>query len=620
MSEARSSSSGRSRAVASGLPDGWPSQVLDQLPHGLFWKDAELRYRGCNAEFLRRMGMESSDELTGRTDSELLDAVTSQRYEEADRRVLDSGDTVTSLYSEVGDDGATRWVETLKKPLLDPGGATVGLLGMTMDVTGRVRSQQALQESEKLNRAVMEHSPIGISVRGPDGRLLYANEAWRRIWNLSRESVDRDMAMPRLGFGFDDSDSYLGDWMGAVRRIYSEGGQLDIPELRVDPAPRQGTAEWVSHYYYAIMGDDDMVERVVVLTEDITRRKRNRQAALETAEEYRILTRNLPVGIFRYSLKEDGLVRVNPALVRMFGLRDTSELVGLDPKRFFAEAASRKRLAAALRHVGFADSQEILLRRVDGSNFWGAISARAISGEDQRLAYIDGTVSDVTRRKTATRQLETSLERLGRMTDSTVSAMSLLVDQRDPYTAGHQRQVARLAGAIAEEMGLDREVLRCVRTAGMLHDIGKMCVPSEILTKPGGISEMEYNLIKGHPRVGADILRTIDFPWPVADVVLQHHERLDGSGYPNGLRGPDIRLESRILAVADVVDAMASHRPYRPAAGVKAALEVIEDSSGRLFDSEVVKSCLRLFRNLEFELTSYGPVMKADPMDRLRQD
>jgi putative nucleotidyltransferase with HDIG domain/PAS domain S-box-containing protein len=594
--------------------------VLDQLPHGLFWKDSRLRYRGCNEVFLDRLGIDSKEDLLGRTDAELLEPAVAARYEETDRKVLDSGETATSLYAEVGADGATRWVETLKKPLLDGGGRTVGLLGVTTDVTGRVLSQRALRESEKLNRAVMEHSPIGISVREANGRLLYANGAWRRIWNLSRKAVEEDMAMPRRRFGFDDSDSYLGEWMGAVRRVYSEGGQLNIPELRVDPAPRSGTAEWVSHYYYAIMDGDGRVERVVVLTEDITRRKRNRQAALETAEEYRNLTRNLPVGIFRYSVSEGRLVRVNPALARMFGMGDASELAEADPLRLFAGDESRQRLASPLRSRGFVDSLEILLRRADGSDFWGAVSARAVSGEGQRLAYIDGTVSDVTRRKTATRKLEASLERLGRMTDSTVSAMSLLVDQRDPYTAGHQRQVARLAGAIASEMGMDDEGVRCVRTAGMLHDIGKMCVPSEILTKPGGISEMEYNLIKGHPGVGADILRTIDFPWPVADVVLQHHERLDGSGYPRGLRGTDIRLESRILAVADVVDAMASHRPYRPAVGVEAALELVEDSSGTLFDPEVVRSCLRLFRSRGFRLASYGPVIAGDPMDRLRQD
>jgi PAS domain S-box-containing protein/putative nucleotidyltransferase with HDIG domain len=429
------------------------------------------------------------------------------------------------------------------------------------------------------------------------------------------------MARQRSDFGFDDTDSYLGSWMGEVRRIYSEGGQLNIPELHVDTPPRKGTAEWVSHYYYAITDDRGLVQRVVVLTEDITSRKINQQAARETAEQYRNLTGNLPVGIFRVSIMEGRrLTRVNPALARMFGMAGPEELMGSSAEDLFAREEDRHRLTAILSHRGSFESQEVLLRRADGSSFWADLSARAVSGSDDRIAYIDGTVSDITKRKTASRRLKASLERLGRMTDSTVSAMSLLVDQRDPYTAGHQRQVARLAGAIARDLGLSSDETGCIRTAGMLHDIGKMCVPSEILTKPGSISDMEYSLIKAHPAAGADILRTIDFPWPVAEVVLQHHERLDGSGYPRGLSGTEIRIESRIIAVADVVDAISSHRPYRPAMGVDAALKIVGEAAGRLFDAEVVESCGGLLRRGDFSLESYGPAMPDDPLERLRQD
>jgi putative nucleotidyltransferase with HDIG domain len=180
--------------------------------------------------------------------------------------------------------------------------------------------------------------------------------------------------------------------------------------------------------------------------------------------------------------------------------------------------------------------------------------------------------------------------------------MALTVEARDPYTAGHQRRVADLARAIAEEMGLSKERIEGIRVAGGLHDIGKINIPAEILGKPGRINNMELGLIKMHPQVGYNILKGIEFPWPVAQIVLQHHERMDGSGYPQGLVGGDIVLEARILAVADVVEAMSSHRPYRPAHNIDKALEEISQNSGILYDPEVADVCLRLFTEKGFKL------------------
>ncbi|OEU66338.1 MAG: hypothetical protein BBJ57_01110 [Desulfobacterales bacterium PC51MH44] len=182
-----------------------------------------------------------------------------------------------------------------------------------------------------------------------------------------------------------------------------------------------------------------------------------------------------------------------------------------------------------------------------------------------------------------------------------IEAMGLTVEIRDPYTAGHQRRVAEIARAIAIEMGLSEHQMEGVRIAGLIHDIGKMVVPAEILNKPGKITEYEFGIIKSHPEVGYDILRKINFPWPISQIVYQHHERMDGSGYPKGLSGKDILLEARIMAVADVVEAMASHRPYRQALGIDIALEEISKNREVLYDPEVVDACLRLFKEKGFE-------------------
>ncbi|HPQ68143.1 MAG TPA: response regulator [bacterium] len=183
-----------------------------------------------------------------------------------------------------------------------------------------------------------------------------------------------------------------------------------------------------------------------------------------------------------------------------------------------------------------------------------------------------------------------------------ISAMSGIVEKRDPYTAGHQIRVAKLTKAIAVELGFPPEKIEGIYLAGIIHDIGKISVPAEILSKPGKLSEQEYALIRLHPQAGYEILQPIRFPWPIAEIALQHHERLDGSGYPNNLEGDAILIEARILAVADVVEAMSSHRPYRPALGIDQALAEIRAEKGRLYDPMIVETCLRLFEAKQFNL------------------
>jgi len=198
--------------------------------------------------------------------------------------------------------------------------------------------------------------------------------------------------------------------------------------------------------------------------------------------------------------------------------------------------------------------------------------------------------------------------------DGVIHAISLVVETRDPYTAGHQRRVAELARAIAKEMGLSEWQIMGIHIAGLLHDVGKIAVPSDILSKPGKITENEFSIIKNHCQVGYEILQRIDFPWPVTKAVLQHHERMDGSGYPGGLSGEDIVLEARILGVADVVEAMSSHRPYRPALGLDSALQEISRASGILYDTEVVDACLTILKKNEpeFERIMAAAAAKTD--------
>ena len=238
---------------------------------------------------------------------------------------------------------------------------------------------------------------------------------------------------------------------------------------------------------------------------------------------------------------------------------------------------------------------ELRLVKKDGSLFWAWLESTVVQNSESGGGCLVFTViSDITKRKQAE-------ERLKKTMDATIETMSKIIEVKDPYTAGHQQRVYQLATTIAKELDLSQDKIEGIRIASLIHDIGKIGLPSEILAKPTRLTNIEFSLIKEHSQIGYDILKSIDFSYPVANIVLQHHERLDGSGYPNNLKGDKILLEAKIIGVADVVEAMSSHRPYRPALGIDAALEEISQNRGILYDPEVVDACLKLFKEKGFK-------------------
>ena len=207
----------------------------------------------------------------------------------------------------------------------------------------------------------------------------------------------------------------------------------------------------------------------------------------------------------------------------------------------------------------------------------------------------------VLRERRTSKKLNESLKDMKAILDGVIHSLSSTVEARDPYTSGHQRRVTTIAAAIGRDMQLPEDQMGAIRMAGLIHDLGKIAIPAEILSKPCRLSQTEFNLIKIHPQVGYDIVKDISFPVPIAEIVYQHHERLNGQGYPRGLKGDDILKESRIIAVADVVEAMSSHRPYRPALGMDKALEEINKNKGIIYDADVVDACSRVMETLDVE-------------------
>jgi HD-GYP domain-containing protein (c-di-GMP phosphodiesterase class II) len=213
-----------------------------------------------------------------------------------------------------------------------------------------------------------------------------------------------------------------------------------------------------------------------------------------------------------------------------------------------------------------------------------------------------GVIQDISEKKRAEVQIQRYVAQIENAFMSTVQVVTTLGEMRDPYTAGHQRRVAEIAVAIGAELGFDARRQEGLRVAGYLHDVGKIRIPSEILSKPGKLNQAEFRLVQGHAEASYDVLKDVEFPWPVAEVALQHHERMDGSGYPLGLKGEAILLEARIMAVADVIEAMSSHRPYRAGLGIEAALSEIERGRGSAYDADIADACLKLFRKRNYAI------------------
>lgn len=290
---------------------------------------------------------------------------------------------------------------------------------------------------------------------------------------------------------------------------------------------------------------------------------------------------------------------------------------------YFDEAANKTAQKARDHIVKEKTGTECELQQVtkDGKNIWSRMTLTPRFNDSGQIIGILGIGVDITKYKNSEKNLREIMRKLKQALTGVIYATEQMIETRDPYTAGHQKRVAMLARAIAKKMDLPEDQVEGVFMVGMIHDVGKISIPAEILSMPRRLTPVEFNLIKNHPQAGYDILKSIDFPWPIANIILQHHERLDGTGYPKGLSGKEITLEARIIMVADVTEAIASHRPYRAAFGIKRALGEIKQNSGILYDSNVVNACVELFENNEFNFENNENIspLLTNPDDLLQK-
>lgn len=484
------------------------------------------------------------------------------------------------------------------------------------------RTSHALKESEEKYRTVVENANEAVFV-AQGGTLPFTNPKSCSITGYTSEQLKE---IPFSELVHPEDRALVAERL--ERRLRGEDVE---PEYEFRVVTGSGEVRWIE--IRPVLIEWEGRPATLNFATDITERIAAERALVESESRYRTLFENSPISLWQedYSqtkalldeLQASGVrdleaqlrshpelveeciqrirvVDVNRTTVAMHAAGSRAELIGNLSRLIPPESRDRfvEQLVAIAKGTRTFETTG-LDRRLDGSKMHVAVRWTVAPGFEETLERVLVSKVDIS----ATVEAEQALRRA---LDGTIEAIGLTTETRDPYTAGHQRRVTALAVAIAEELGLAEPTTEGTRAAGLLHDIGKMAVPAEILSKPSRLTAVEEALIQSHPQIAYDILKSVSFPWPLAKIVLQHHERIDGSGYPQGLAGDAIRVEARVLAVADVVEAMASHRPYRAALGIDAALEEIEANRGTLYDSDAVDACLRLFREDRFAFVASG--------------
>lgn len=439
----------------------------------------------------------------------------------------------------------------------------------------------AVTSLEEIGTSLFHDVPLPVYLRDADGGLLRANPAMALL------------------FGYDDQESFLAAMADAPEQFYlDEDARAAVQAgLERDQAlsgrqsqalSRDGFVFWIEESARRVESNDGKWYYFGYLR-DITSEKSTKWALTEAEEKYRGIFEHAVEGLFQMT-PAGRFVTANQSLARMLG-HPSSEVLTEAPdaaRAVFVHAEDWRFLEATLGTVGVARGLEVELVRPDGSQLWASLHVRAVCDGQGRPVLYEGSMEDVTDRRRSQEQLRQNLKATQALFRQTVKSLSTTVRFRDSYTAAHQDNVSRLASATARRMGLPDATVAGIEVAGQLHDIGKINVPVRYLCKPGRLTDLEWEFMKQHAQAGYEILKDIAFPWPVAEIVLAHHERLDGSGYPRGISERHILPEARVLAVADVLDAMASNRPYRPALGLDAALDELERHKGTRYDPTAV--------------------------------
>lgn len=492
-------------------------------------------------------------------------------------------------------DDKVGWYDAEVRSLLEGLAAQIGFAIDKHDVQAEAQANQIrVQEISAHLQQVLEAMPVPIQIFSvTQQKFRFINQAHRHWLGYELGDVASwsqwftTMYSPEMGA------ERLLSW-GKILETMRPGEPVEMPETTLHS--KDGTQQ-VGRVRATRVGDD-----IVLAWIDLTEVRRQGAELRESERRFRSMVERAVTGM--YVRRDRKLIYVNDSFCQMLG-RSADELLGheltefadVSPQEWEKVMGAWEQLEAGRRNVPI----EVRLRHKDGTNIEVGIQLSPIEWDDGQTAVI-GLADDITARKRAAEQIDTYVHRLEASLQATLRAVATMVEMRDPYTAGHERRVGLLAAAIAEEMGWPSDRFKTLEMVGLVHDIGKIAVPAEILVKPTRLTSIEMQLVREHAQAGFEILKDVPFDIPVAEIIRQHHERMDGSGYPQGLKGDEILPEARVLAVADVLESMAAHRPYRPALGMDVALKELEQGRGRLYDSEAVDAVVRLIRDKGYVL------------------
>ena len=506
-------------------------------------------------------------------------------------------------------DGTVVWTSIAVGCVRKPDGTVDYIITLVGDITKRKQEEYARRETEQRMSDIIDFLPDATMAIDKDKRVI--------IWNRGIEEMTSIPAEEMLGKG---EYAYTIPFYGVARpqlmdlfwepeheivakypTLKREGENFVVEAFC--PALYNGRGAFIWAKASPLRDSEGKLIGAIECIRDITESKQAEEELHEREANYRRLFDSSPAGIYQVDFRTGKFLKANDIICEYIGC--TQEEISLYSPWDVLTDEGRQLLLERLGKMKSGEEitespiYEVIVK--DGRRLWLQLSSKNIY-DSEGIVGADVVAHDITDQKKTEEQLHHTLDSLRKSFGATVQVMVSAVETRDPYTSGHQLRSADLARAIATEMGLPREIIEGLRMAGSIHDIGKMSVPAEILVKPTKLSDLEFSLIKEHANKGFEMLKDVESPWPLAEIVHQHHERMNGSGYPRQLKGEEIILEARILAVADVVEAMASHRPYRPAIGLDAAMAEIENNKGTLYDADAVDACLRLFREKGFQL------------------
>ena len=470
------------------------------------------------------------------------------------------------------------------------------------DIINRKRVEEIMRRTEENFRRSLDDSPLGVRIVTIEGETIYANRTILDIYGY--DSVEELRTTPIKNRYTPQSNAEF-----KIRREKRKKGDDDGPsEYDISIVRKNGEIRYLQVFRKDVLWDGE--RQFQVIYQDITERKRAEEELCESETRYRLLAENATDVIWTVGM-DMRLTYVSPSVTRLLGFT-VEEAMARTMQQVYTPVAFEKAMQIfaeemTIESAGHGDPTrsrmlELELVRKDGNTVPVEGNFCFLRDPTGKAIGMLSIVRDITERKRVEKKLQNTLDSLRKAFGTTIQVMISAIEVRDPYTAGHQLRSTDLARAIATEMGLPQEKIDGIRMAGSIHDIGKLSVPAEILSKPTKLTNIEFSLIKEHSQKGYEMLKDVESPWPLAEIVYQHHERMDGSGYPRNLKGDDILMEARIMAVADVVEAMASHRPYRAGLGIDVALAEIEKNKGILYDSTAADACLRLFREKGFKL------------------